>query len=207
MNLASFLGVSAQIAGDAIIKAHTDGDEEIGFLNGVIDPRLAVHTHHAEIQGIVGRKTANAQQRHGDGQVAGVDELVEYAHGARHHDAVTGKDQWTLGVVEKLYRALKLSWLVIDALALGRKLRRGCFPVEIAGGLLGVFGDIDEDWAWPAGIGDHESFANGARNIFRARDDDVVFGDRHRDAGDVDFLEGVGAKQFAADLAGNADHR
>src|SRR5713101_5509951 len=38
MNLAGALGVGAQIAGDAIIETHSDGDQEIGFLNGVIDP-------------------------------------------------------------------------------------------------------------------------------------------------------------------------
>ena len=38
-------------------------------------------------------------------------------------------------------------------------------------------------------------------------DDDVVLGDRHGDAGDVDFLKGVGAEHFAADLAGDADDR
>ncbi len=100
MNLASFLGVSAQIAGDAIIKAHTDGDEEIGFLNGVINPSLAVHAHHAEVQRIVGGEAADAEERHRDRKVPGVDELVEYAHGAGNHDAVTGKNQRALGVVE-----------------------------------------------------------------------------------------------------------
>ena len=37
------------------------------------------------------------------------------------------------------------------------------------------------------------------------RDDHVVLGDRHGDAGDVDFLEGVGAEHLAADLSGDAD--
>jgi hypothetical protein len=32
-----------------------------------------------------------------------------------------------------------------------------------------------------------------------------VLGDGQRDAGDVDFLKGVGAEDFAGDLAGDAD--
>src|SRR4029077_11188927 len=205
VNLASFLGVGAQIAGDAVIKAHTDSDQEISFLNRVIDPSFAVHAHHAEIQRIVGREAANAKQRHRDWKVTGANELVEHAHRAGNHDAVTGKNQRALGAVEKFDRALKLCWFVIDALAFGRKLRRGCFPVEIAGGLLGVFGDIDQNRTGPAGICDHKGFTNGARNVFGARNHDVVFGDRHGDAGDVDFLKGVRAEQLAADLAGDAN--
>ena len=38
-------------------------------------------------------------------------------------------------------------------------------------------------------------------------DQEVVLGDRHRDAGDVGLLEGVGADQRATDLAGDGDHR
>src|SRR5258705_12595835 len=113
MNLASFLGVSAQIAGDAIIKAHTDGDEEIGFLNGVINPSLAVHAHHAEIQRIVGREAADAEESHGNGKVTGMNEFVEHAHRARHHDAVTGKDQGTLRVVKEVDGTLELSRFVV----------------------------------------------------------------------------------------------
>ena len=55
--------------------------------------------------------------------------------------------------------------------------------------------------------GDQKGFANGARDVFRARDHHVVLGDGHGDAGDVDFLKRVGAEDFAADLAGDADDR
>ena len=41
--------------------------------------------------------------------------------------------------------------------------------------------------------------------IFGAVDEEVVLGDGQRDAGDVDFLKGVGAEHFAGDLAGDAD--
>jgi hypothetical protein len=33
-----------------------------------------------------------------------------------------------------------------------------------------------------------------------------VLGDGQRDAGDVDFLEGVGAEHLGGDLAGDGDH-
>src|SRR6266849_1154855 len=207
VNLAGFLGVRAQIAGDAIVEAHAHGDEQVGFLDGVIDPRLSVHAHHAEIQRIAGREAANAEQGHGDGKIAGVHKAVEHAHGAGNHDAVAGENQRALGGVEQIDGALKFRLVVIDALALGRKLRHGSFPIEIAGSLLRVFGDIDEDRARAARVGDQEGFAHGAGDVLGARDDNIVLGDRHSDAGDVDFLEGIGAEQLAADLAGDANDR
>ncbi len=120
MNLASLFGVGTQVAGDAIIKTHTDRDQQIRFLDGVIDPRFAVHAHHPEIQRIIRREAADAQKGHGDGEIAGVNEAVEHAHGAGNHDAVAGQDQRALGIVEEFDGALKFGLIVIDALTLGR---------------------------------------------------------------------------------------
>ena len=109
------------------------------------------------------------------------------------------------GGVQQFDGAIELGLVVIIAHAFLGKLRSGGIPIEFAGGLLCVFGDVDENGARASGIGDDEGFADGARDIFGARDDYVVFCDRHGDAGDVDFLEGVGAEQFAAHLASDAD--
>ena len=49
--------------------------------------------------------------------------------------------------------------------------------------------------------------AHRRRDVFRAGDEVVVLGDRQRHAGDVGFLERVGADQLAADLPGDADDR
>src|SRR6266852_491783 len=165
-----------------------------------------MHAHHAEVERIAGREAADAEERHGHRKIAGVHELVEHAHRAGNQDAVTGKNQRSLSCVEELDGALKFRLIVIDALALWRKLWRGSFPVEIAGGLLRVFGDIDEDGAGPAGICDQKSFTNRTRNVFGAGNDDVVLGDRHGDAGDIDFLKRIGAEELAADLPGDANH-
>ena len=41
--------VGLEVAGDAVVETHAEGDEQVGLLDGLVDPRLAVHTHHAEI--------------------------------------------------------------------------------------------------------------------------------------------------------------
>ena len=82
---------------------------------------------------------------------------------------------------------------------------RGGGEVEGRGGLLRVLGDVDEDRAGAAGDGDLEGLADGGRDVFRARDEEVVLGDGKSDAGDVYLLEGVGAEELGRDLAGDAD--
>ena len=40
--------VGLEVAGDAVVEAHAERDEEVGLLDRLVDPRLAVHAHHAE---------------------------------------------------------------------------------------------------------------------------------------------------------------
>ena len=49
--------------------------------------------------------------------------------------------------------------------------------------------------------------ASTCGDLVAATDQEVVFGDRHGDAGDVGLLEGVGADQRAPDLPGDRDDR
>ena len=48
VNLLRVGSVAGEVAGDAVVEAHAEGEEEIGLLDGVVDPGLAVHAHHAE---------------------------------------------------------------------------------------------------------------------------------------------------------------
>src|SRR5260221_588282 len=62
VNLARFLCVRAEIAGNAIVKAHSNSDQQIRFLDCVIDPGFAVHAHHAEIERIACRGRAKTRE-------------------------------------------------------------------------------------------------------------------------------------------------
>ncbi len=124
MDLAGAFRVRAEVAGDAIIEAHAHGDEEVGFLNGIIDPGFAVHAHHAEVQRIAGWEAADAEEGHGDGIIAGANKLLKGAHGAGEHDAAAGKNHRPLGGIQEFQSAVKFRLVVIAAAALWRKLRR-----------------------------------------------------------------------------------
>ncbi len=54
--------VGLQVAGDAIVETHSQRQEQIGFLDGMVDPGFAVHAHHPQVQRVAGREAADAQQ-------------------------------------------------------------------------------------------------------------------------------------------------
>ena len=61
----AFGAYARQLAGDAIVEPHAEGDQQVGVLDGVVDPGLAVHAHHAEVERMMRRQRADAEQRHG----------------------------------------------------------------------------------------------------------------------------------------------
>jgi hypothetical protein len=71
--------VRLELPRDAVVEAHPQRDDEIRLLDGVVDPRLAVHPHHAEAER-VGRgkaRRARATWRRPESRL--VDELAQQA--------------------------------------------------------------------------------------------------------------------------------
>ena len=144
--------------------------QQIRFLNGVVDPSFAVHAHHAEVQRIVGREAADAEQSHGDGNVAGADELLERVHGAGNHDAVAGENERALCRVEKLARRdrtpLFRDWHAgASAEAFGAEASQSNSAVACCASLV----MSTRTGPGRPHAGDHEGFADGARDVFRPR--------------------------------------
>ena len=83
----------------------------------------------------------------------------------------------------------------------------GLGPAELRRRLLHVLADVDEDRAGAARAGDLERLDEGGGEVLDLRHEDVVLRDRHRDADDVRFLEGVRAEDLRGDLAGDEDDR
>ncbi len=153
------------------------------------------------------RQTADAEQRHRDRDARLVDERAELVRGVAEHQPVAREHERPARRADELER-------LTDARFAGDRRRanevrggRRRVPVELAGGLLGVLGDVDEHGTRPAGLGDEERLAHDGRDFVGARDEVVVLRDGQRDARDVGLLERVGADEAAADLPGDADDR
>src|SRR5207245_4566021 len=61
VDLACALGVGAKVAGDAVVEAHAHGNEQVGFLNGIVHPSFTVHAHHSQVERIFGRAASDAE--------------------------------------------------------------------------------------------------------------------------------------------------
>ncbi len=86
-----------EVAGDAVVEAHAEGEQEVGLLDGLVDPGLAVHAHHAEREGMVGGEGAEAEEGAGDGDLAALGEVEDLLARAGLDDAVAGEDDGAFG--------------------------------------------------------------------------------------------------------------
>ena len=101
VDLARVRRVGLQVAGDAVVEAHPGGDQQIRLLDRVVDPRLAVHAHHAEVERMRRRQAADPEQRHRDRNLSALRERLQLIHRPRNHHAVPREDHRPLRLVEE----------------------------------------------------------------------------------------------------------
>ena len=165
-----------------------------------------MHAGHPQVLGVAVRECA-ARHQGGDHRDAG--ELGQFGQFV----ASLAADHAAADVEHRLARACdqRGGFLDLAAVRLGVRLVAGQFhlrrPGEGALTLQHVLGDVDQHRARSAGGGDVKGLGDHPGDVVAIADQEVVLGDRHGHAGDVGFLEGVGADQRPAHLPGDGDHR
>ena len=104
VNLLRLERIGASGAGDAIVEAHAAGDEKVSFLDGVVDPRFAVHAHHAQVERMRRREAAEAKQRESHGNLRALGERADLLHRARFCNAVASENHRPFGSCESVRR-------------------------------------------------------------------------------------------------------
>ena len=102
VDLGGVRGVGLEVAGDPIVEPHPERDEQVGLLDGLVHPRLAVHPHHSHVQGMVRRDRADAEERHGDRYLGALGQFPDLPHRTRYQDAVPGVDDRAARPVDEL---------------------------------------------------------------------------------------------------------
>ena len=178
MDLLRFGGIRRQRAGDPIVEAHTAGNQQVCFLNRVVDPRLAMHAHHAQVQFVGGGKAAQAEQGTGDWDLGPLRQRAHLFHRARMNDAVAGKDQRPLCRTDQLRSVDDALLHHMEHGVAAKLLRSRRSKIKLRCGLLRVLGDVDQDRPGTSGSGNAEGVAQHRSYVFRAGNDIVVLSHR-----------------------------
>ncbi len=100
-------------AGDAVVEAAANTDDQVGFVDGEIGDGIAMHADHAGPIGVTLREIAEAEEGGNDGNVVALGEFDELGLGASDFDAVTSDDKgFGVGLFEEFGDAL--DFLVAD---------------------------------------------------------------------------------------------
>ena len=61
VDLACVRRVGLEVACDAVVEAHAESQQQVGFLDGGVDPGFAVHAHHPEVERMRRGNAADAE--------------------------------------------------------------------------------------------------------------------------------------------------
>ena len=195
-----------QLAGDPVVEAGADRDDQVGLVHRVVGRARAVHAEHAEPLLVRRREGAEAHQRAGDGQAAVGRQLGQLLRRVGIDHAAADVEHRAARVRHRLGREADLLGVALDRrLVAGQVHVHDRLVVDL--GAAEVLRDVDQHRPGTAGAGDVERLVHGARDLRRMLDDEGVLDDRHRDAEGVGLLEAVGAEQLGAHLAGEGHQR
>ena len=76
------LGELADLAGDAVVEADAEGQQQVGFVDGVVGVDGAVHAEHLQAEVVLAGEAAQAVQRQGDRNAGPLGERLQVRRGA-----------------------------------------------------------------------------------------------------------------------------
>ncbi len=198
------------LAGDAVVEAGAERDQQIALLHRRDRRCVAVHARHAQTERVVVGERAASHQRGHDVAVEQLRELAQRLGRACFEDAAAGVDDRALRFEDETCGLLDHPWVALGVRPVpGERIEHvliaGPVPRHLV--LQHVLRDIDQCGAGAAGGGDVERLANRHRDVVGRHDELVVLGARAGDPDGVALLERVGADRCGRDLTGDRHHR
>ena len=196
-----------RVAGDAVVEAHADPDEEVGFLDGRRGGVEAVHPRHAQGEGVGIGDGAPAHEGRDDREVRLLGELDERFGSAGLDDPATDIEDGSLGCLDAPHGLLDAAGMRLGGWLVAGEVDRGVGVLPLELGIEDVLRDVDEDRAGATCRSDVEGLPHDRGDVGGVGHQVVVLGGGHRDPGRVGLLEGVVADRRRGDLAGDRHHR
>ena len=162
-----------------------------------------MHADHSEVERIVVFQRSLCHQRPGCRNIRLCHDPAHFIGCPGKNDSAAEVDDRTFRVVQKLRRFLQRFF--IEVLPDFRFYRfRRC---KLTGSRGDILRDIHEHRTFPPALCDAECITHDVRKIFDMPHGVIVLGDRHRDAFDIGFLEGIFSKSSGTDVSGECDKR
>ena len=160
-----------QLAGDAVVKTGTYGDEQIALLHRQVCRFGAVHPQHAQIVGVIRVDSTETFQRAGRWHLRCCDKFAQGWNGLRHAYATADVHHRLFRLGQHLTGLFNFRFRKGIVAFNGREVR-----FQIAESHLDIFRDINQNRTGTTGVCHVERFCHYARQLFQRLDEEAVFG-------------------------------
>ena len=197
-------GKVRRLGGHPVGEARPDDQQQVRAVDRESGGDVAVHPDHPHVERIIVGKHTGAHDGMTCRNRRTVSQFINERRCTGTDHPAAEVDHRTFGRVDQRgdlgdHRRINLGG------TFGR--RRGGSGKKLAGGGGHILGNIDQHRAGPAGIGDGKRLTDRIGQILDPAHNEIVLGNRHRDAGDVNLLEAVRADLCVRDVGGNRHHR
>ena len=151
-----------------------------------------MHAQHSSVQLILAAEDTFSHKAVTDRSLNAVCQLPHFLVRAGDIRAAAHKDKGFLGLTDHLRCHFQIHGVDVLCDAADRRRTAGfIFRNESCH----IFGHIHQHRSRSSAFGNIERFPNGVRQNINVLDNETVFCNRHRHAGDIDLLEGVPSQQ------------
>ena len=178
-----------------------------------------MHADHAGRQRVSALHRAAAHDRDGNRRIHFFREFTNFIVGTASDHAAAADDQRFFGLLDHLHELIHVSRIRGRSLEVFRSSLHQlcetaavvmlffCKRLVISLCCRNVFQNVKKDRPRTSASCNCKGFADRIRQLVYVSDNEVALCDRHRDSGDIHFLERILTDQAFTDIAGNKDHR
>ncbi|MPM36524.1 hypothetical protein SDC9_83122 [bioreactor metagenome] len=162
-----------------------------------------MHTDHAHVEGISVAQNACAHDRMARGDFRFVKQRPQLIGSPRGDNSAAEENDRALCLVYQLGNGGNIPRIGLVAGREGLRL----FALILTHCNRNILRNVNQYRPRPPGAGDTERAAHSRRKLFNFTYKKVVLRNRHRNAGDINFLKAVFANQAVWDIDGDSHHR
>ena len=191
------------VTSNPIVEPASQGDNAVSVVHGGRAGIMAVHALHTQEPGVIGGNTGNAHHGAANGCVNPFCNLQQFILSIAGNQTAAKVQEGTLGGVDAVGSLLDANILGRETFLSGNRVLGFVFPL----GNLNILGHINQNGAGTAGFGQPEGFPDGVCQLINGANKVIVLGDGQGHAGNIDFLETIGADDGSGHVACNGNQR